>query len=530
MRTSQRTVWADRSYVIPMFAFVLSVLSTLAGCSGPPRLTAEDRRRDIKFLARWARAYSPLVELNERQKGTPSYEALLPTYLEYAGQAQSNEEFYQVVSGYFSVIGASGHAYLVSDDLLKWNAIGSLFGVVNLGVTPVQFQSARYWPRLAANLSTRAHPPFRVVGKDGRYFTGDDWQSDGASVPKGSEILWIDGMTCSDYLDYIKRNTSLKYDAYPKGWVDYFLMIVDEGPSFRGWQVDFRLPDNTELVAFVPKVKGFPAPADDSAHPAEPKANCTCVELADDVGYIHIRSFLGSPLDHVFRRFVARDRKKIEVFLKRSHGKYNKLIVDIRSNGGGFPQYYYDNLIAPFLTEPVTWKETVGVKRAFLRDTKPSVLRYLRRDVKPRQISEEELEPPSGFDRGQWVFYEITRKVEPAHRYGFRGTLYVLIDGNCFSAADGYADVVKRTRIGTLVGRNTGGARVSYLLPPMVRLPSSGMIFRMEADLDLTPDGSFNELVGTEPDVKLPPADPPASITREDLLKDEWVKKVIAGP
>ncbi|NLH42570.1 MAG: hypothetical protein GX448_12090, partial [Planctomycetes bacterium] len=67
-------------------------------------MAAEDRRKDIEFLARWARDYSPLVELNERYKGTPSYEALLPRYVEFAEHARTDEEFYQAVLGYFNVI------------------------------------------------------------------------------------------------------------------------------------------------------------------------------------------------------------------------------------------------------------------------------------------------------------------------------------------------------------------------------------------------------------------------------------------
>jgi len=63
----------------------------------------------------------------------------------------------------------------------------------------------------------------------------------------------------------------------------------------------------------------------------------------------------------------------------------------------------------------------------------------------------------------------------------------------------------------------------------MVRLPASGMVFRLEADLGVNSDGSFNEIVGTSPDVELPLADPPASFTKEDLLKDEWIEKIIAG-
>ena len=53
-------------------------------------------------------------------------------------------------------------------------------------------------------------------------------------IPKGSEILKVNGMTCSCYLEYIKTNASLGNDAYPKGWVDHYLMIIDEGSDFKG--------------------------------------------------------------------------------------------------------------------------------------------------------------------------------------------------------------------------------------------------------------------------------------------------------
>jgi hypothetical protein len=53
------------------------------------------------------------------------------------------------------------------------------------------------------------------------------------------------------------------------------------------------------------------------------------------------------------------------------------------------------------------------------------------------------------------------------------------------------------------------------------------MIFRVETELVINPDGSFNELFGTPPDIKLEPADLPKSITKEELLKDEWIKKII---
>ncbi|MEN6333214.1 MAG: S41 family peptidase [Phycisphaerales bacterium] len=495
-------------------------------------MTAEDRRKDIEFLARWARDYSPLVELNERYKGTPSYEALLPRYLELAEQARSDEEFYLAVWGYFRVIGASGHAYLVPDDYLKWGRVGAFFRMVDLGITPGQLQRARYWPRLAGRLSTRAHPPFAVVGREGRYFTGDVWQSDGIAIPKGSEIVEVDGMACSRYLESIKERTSLKYDAYSKDWVDDFLMIVDEGPSFKGWRVKFAVSEGTGLTTFVPKVEGFPGPTQEDAGCDESKENCTCIELTDRIGYIRIRSFMGSPLDFVFKRYIERDRKKIRAFLERSHGRYDRLIVDVRGNSGGDPAYFYDNLVRPFLDRAVTYEHIVGLKRRFLEDTKLSVLRQLRKTMAPKYVTGmEEVTAPEGLDARSWVFYEITRRLEPSKRYRFTGDVYILIDGGCFSACDDYASTVKRIGLATLAGQTTGGAGgIGYCMTPFVRLPRSGMVLALDVHLPLNPDGSFTAFHGLEPDVKLPDADPLKSTTKEDLLKDEWIKGVIAQP
>ena len=95
--------------LVIVFSVLLAFVIT--GCS--PHLKAEDRKKDIEFLARWAEDYSPFVELNEKLKGCPSYKSLKPQYVELAKQTESNKDFLQVTYGYFSLIGQSGHAYLI---------------------------------------------------------------------------------------------------------------------------------------------------------------------------------------------------------------------------------------------------------------------------------------------------------------------------------------------------------------------------------------------------------------------------------
>jgi len=504
---------------ITQFVAILAALWVLLATGCSPNLTAEDRRADVGFLARWAKDYSPFVQLNEKHKGLPGCEDIQPKYLRLAEQAQSNKEFLHIVFGYFNLIGESGHGYMPMEVQLLAGMLGL---AEHPGISATAFCKAMYWSKLLYKESF-VHPPFRVVHREGKYFTGNAWRYKGIDVPRGSEIINVNGMTCSSYLDSIQQNTWLRYVAGNVTWITRYLLVIDEGKDFRGWQVDFLIPDRTTRRTFVPKKKGLALPAPRTSYWLKGKRNCVCLELEDDVGYVRVHSFAG------FGKFIERDRRKIKKFLERSEGKYAKLIIDIRNNSGGGTYYWAENLVRPFLDHAVTYKQITGIKRKFISDTKQSDLKWLRggASVYGYETQIEETEVPPGFGAKEWVFYEITRRLEPSNRYDFSGDIYVLINGGTFSAADDFADAIKRIGMATLVGQNTRGGGTAYFNPVIVRLPVSGMMFILEADLLISPDGTFNELVGTKPDIELPACDLPESVTRENLLKDEWIKTII---
>ncbi|MEJ2701284.1 MAG: S41 family peptidase [Sedimentisphaerales bacterium] len=512
-----RTRHVSRVLVLPT---ALLVVLGLVGCSCAPRLTAEDRRSDIEFLARWAKDYSPFVEMNEKCKGLPSYEALAPRYMQLAEEAESNAAFYQVAYSYFSLIGVSGHGHLLSEESLQAYLLESLR---QRGQLPwYQLHAASYWPKLQDKVCF-VHPPFRVVRDGQEYRTGEDWRHKEQLIPKGSKIVRVNGMECSSYIERLRRDTWVRYIPRDTDWIADSLLAVHEGTGFRGWQVAFLLSDQTTCDAFVPWRKGFADPAEFSDYGSK-GGNCICLELAPEVGYIRVKCMGGV--------FVEGDGKKIRKFLEDSGGKYRKLIIDVRHNGGGLHYYSFDNLIAPFLDESVTYSEVGGIRKPFLADHEPPLLELLRRGVSifAHETLVEEIEPPEGFDETQWVFYKITRRVDPRQRYDFRGQMYILLDRGTGSAADEYVNAAQRIGLATLAGQSTPGSCGPYFNPVMVRLPASGMIFVLEADLMLNQDGSVNEIVGTRPDMELAPSPLPEKVTKEELLHDEWVRKIIAEP
>ncbi|HTX71865.1 MAG TPA: S41 family peptidase, partial [Rectinemataceae bacterium] len=403
-------------------------------------MTAEQRAEDIKFLAKWAKDYSPFVELNEKLRGLPNYEAVAPRYAQMAAEAKTDAEFFQVVYGYFSLLGRSGHGHLLSEGSLR----GFLYEARSEPgqLPPDQLKAGLYWPRIEESCCY-VHPPFRIDHDGGEDRMHEDWRCRGGSIPKGSKIVRVNGKPCSAYLEWLRKETWIRHILRDTDWITETLLVVREGGEFRGWQVDFQLPDGTTRGAFVPCSSGLPGPTDFSDYESS-DGNCVCLELAEDVGYLRVKC--------MGKMFIEKDGKQIREFLERSGGKYHKLIIDVRQNGGGLHYYAFDNLIAPFLDKSVAYSEIGGIRRPFLNDHEPAFLERLRRGVSifAHERDIKEIEPPVGWDPARWIFYQIERRVDPRDRYKFSGRLFILIDGGTGSAADEYVNMAQRIGLATL--------------------------------------------------------------------------------
>lgn len=184
--------------------------------------------------------------------------------------------------------------------------------------------------------------------------------------------------------------------------------------------------------------------------------------------------------------------KVIADTIKTVSADFDNIIVDVRSNTGGYYDYAYDVLSA-LSAEDIEISDSIFcTEDSFKRNG----------DI-------------FGFKRGENGLYCHTEKTVVKGEAAEGKSFYLLVSDNTASAADLLASEFKRNGLGTVVGvNNTGGEKNGT-----VRLgfcTASGIYFYYTEYDSMNPDGTSNGVYGTAPDVFLT-ADAENYFIREQL-------------
>jgi hypothetical protein len=212
--------------------------------------------------------------------------------------------------------------------------------------------------------------------------------------------------------------------------------------------------------------------------------------------------------------------------------------LDVRGNNGGEIWSYMDNILSRLARETVTYQTTAMVKDPFYQWYGWRF--WLFKVTNNNELSDplthiqsvERIDYPP-FSQSGWRVTCITRQIEPSTEpFPFDGQVYVLTDNNSLSAWDSFAAAVHSTGLAKTAGANTAGWGQAYQAKMLYALPNSGLLFYLDAELTLNPDGALDNYVGVALGVVLDtstyPTPYPAQITRQALLEDPWVQWVIA--
>ncbi len=217
--------------------------------------------------------------------------------------------------------------------------------------------------------------------------------------------------------------------------------------------------------------------------------------VPDKVAYLKIR--LMDP------KRIEEDGKEIKKFYNKIED-YDKLIIDIRGNGGGSDYYWIENIIKPLTFKPLSVNyymfERGGEYNKKIYDSMGSEFRDIS-SISPEILNKMPQEVKTKFKN-----YEIsTAVIKPYNSINFKGKIYMLIDKAVYSSSDGFASFAKASKFATLIGERTGGDGIGPD-PIIFSLPNSGAIVRYSSLLCLNPDYTINEEVQTAPDIEVNPA------------------------
>ena len=203
---------------------------------------------------------------------------------------------------------------------------------------------------------------------------------------------------------------------------------------------------------------------------------------------------------------------------------YQALVIDIRGNGGGDSAYWMMNIVEKLASRPYS-----NTTYLFLKDGEV-VNKYkedLKKVHKDPYESIENLDttklpnlPQEVKEKFKYYCYHTTT-VSPKNSVGFKGNIYLLVDGVVYSSAEAFSVFAKESGFATLIGKTTGGDGIGSD-PILLSLPKSGYILRMSKEMGTSSDGTCNEEYKTIPDYEVTIAR-----KKENYLDDECIQKVL---
>lgn len=214
---------------------------------------------------------------------------------------------------------------------------------------------------------------------------------------------------------------------------------------------------------------------------------------------------------------IEEDYPKIKSFLEEVED-YDKLIIDIRGNKGGFDEYW-ENIVKLLINDTYTKQYY-----SFFKQTAKTTTDYFKvaniRTIK--DLDEKILEKFPEEIKTDFKFYKLNSiEINPEEDILFKGKIYLLVDEEVISSSEKFAAFAKDTGFATLVGEKTGGG-MTFEEIPMEYMGYGGYLITYSRELVMNSDGTINKEAKTTPDILVEDSTP-----NEDILYDNCIQAVI---
>lgn len=302
--------------------------------------------------------------------------------------------------------------------------------------------------------------PYGLAFINNRAFIYQNY-SEGDEIPLGTEILSVNNEPISSILsEMLERISSDGWNLTKKirlinRWFYYFYYNLIDNPETFVLNIikPLETSENTISISALNFTDVYNRSNSQNPSPYNGQV-LSRQEIDPKTSLLAITSFSTSNLSD-FKSFL---QESFQEFI--NNGKEN-LIIDLRGNGGGDP-YQSVDLLSYLIDHPFTY-----------------------------------------FGAGN-SYPDLFVPVEP-HNLIFRGNVYFLIDGACFSTTGHFCSLAKYHQLGVFIGEETGGSFYCNDNSVNRSLSISGLNLRIARTLYATavPDSEFQRGRGVFPDYEV---------------------------
>lgn len=318
---------------------------------------------------------------------------------------------------------------------------------------------------------------FRYI--DGEYIYDSKWSSEQYADLQGYKIVTIDD---KDIDEYVIDNISIYKTQYDSLYNKPYKRVLTFNESI-GNSVQVSLVNERDefievklCVSLEMEMVNTYYPNFSNENNTSPVENVTShFDKERNVIYIQIRNFKSNEKNILKNHLMKIDEN-------------TKIIIDLRDNFGGNPNYAKNNVYPYLYNMDIDFYQNWFVPSSKTNDTE--INKLLNKIV----YGAEKLD--GGVILNSTTHYK-------GGQSDYSDNIYYLVNKATASAADEYITMVKENNLGTIVGTNTAGEGLggSFYVD---MLKNSGFVFTYYPCQAYDKNEKNNALYGTEPDIYLP--------------------------